>query len=85
MKKWKRNCPNPDSNPKCEKELSYSRIYERDRAEKQNTNCNSCAKKGKKRKPFSDEWKKNIGKSVSGERNGMYGVHRFGENNPMYD
>jgi hypothetical protein len=35
-KKWKRKCP------ECGEEIPYSRIYERDRAEKQNTNCRLC-------------------------------------------
>ncbi len=33
--------------PKCEEEISYSRIYEKKKAEKCNTNCKSCANSGK--------------------------------------
>lgn len=43
IKKWKRICPNPDRNPNCEKELFYSTKGNKVRAEKQNTNCRSCA------------------------------------------
>lgn len=49
---WKRNCP------KCGKELFYSTKYTKNRAEKLNANCYSCAKKGKKLKSFTDETKK---------------------------
>ncbi len=34
--------------PKCGAEQSYTRIYERDRAEKQNTNCISCVRGSEK-------------------------------------
>lgn len=36
----------------------------------------------KGRLPFSDDWKKKVGRH--GENNGMYGVHRFGKQNPCY-
>jgi very-short-patch-repair endonuclease len=33
---------------------------------------------------YSDEYRKNMSESTSGEKNGMYGTHRFGKDNPMY-
>jgi len=42
----------------------------------------SDAAKGKKRQPFSDEWKNKISESVSGQKNGMYGI--TGKDHPMY-
>lgn len=59
MKKieWKRNCPNSGSNPNCKKVISYSRKRARNSAEKRNTKCKSCSRKGIK---FSDEHKKKI-------------------------
>jgi len=68
--KWKRNCPNPDHNPNCEKEIFYTQKSSKNRAEKRNTNCKSCASTGR---IFSSERNKKIGESISGERNGMYG------------
>jgi DNA-directed RNA polymerase subunit RPC12/RpoP len=65
--------------PECGDEIPYKRIYERDRAEKQNTNCPSCAHKGI---IFSDERNKKMSKSKSGKNNSMYGI--FGENNPNF-
>jgi len=56
-KKWIRKCL------KCGEELSYTRESDRNRAEKQNTNCCSCAKKGMK---LSDEHKENISESLKG-------------------
>ncbi len=77
---WKRNCPNPDRNPNCKKVISYSGIYERDKAEKRNTNCRSCATKGKNNPMYgkfgednsnfgskrSEETRKNISESKKG-------------------
>ena len=55
---WKRNCPNPDNNPNCEKELSYSTKGNRNYAERRNTNCHLCAMKSEKtRKKMSDSHK----------------------------
>jgi hypothetical protein len=53
-----RNCP------KCGEEIFYMKNPERDRAEKRNTNCKSCANTGR---IFSNEHKKNIGKSNKGK------------------
>jgi hypothetical protein len=87
LKKWKRKCP------KCGEEIPYSRIYERNRAEKRNTICKSCAYKELKR---SEETKQRIsknnvkhwlGKSRSEEvKKKMSKNHAdFSEkNNPMY-
>jgi len=44
---WKRNCPNPDNNPNCEKIIPYTTKRAKNWAEKRNTNCRSCATKGK--------------------------------------
>ena len=87
-KKWKRDCPNPDQNPNCKKEISYSTEYRKIIAEKRNTNCISCAlmgiHKGKKR---SEEARKRMseshkGKKHSQETNKKKG--RSGKNNSMY-
>lgn len=67
--KWGRKCP------ECGEELFYTRKWNRDRAEKRNTNCKSCIME-------SVETRKNMSESVSGKRNGMYG--KFGEDNPLY-
>lgn len=66
MQTLKRFCSNPDRNPNCKKELSYSTKYNKIRAEKLNTNCLSCSQKGGKRKSFTEEHKKNISKSLTG-------------------
>ncbi len=84
-----RICPNPDQNPNCRKEISYTENANMYRAKKQNTNCKSCAVWNKgiprteeekkkiseshKGKKLTNEHKKNIGKSNKGEKNGMYG------------
>lgn len=36
----------------------------------------------KGRRPFSDDWKKSVARH--GKNNGMYGVHRYGKQNPCY-
>ena len=33
---------------------------------------------------YTQEWKDKIGKACSGKNNGMYGVRRFGKNNPNW-
>jgi hypothetical protein len=57
MKKkiWKRKCPNPDNNPNCKEEISYTRKDNRDKAEKENWKCCSCANSGKKKPDISGE------------------------------
>ena len=42
------------------------------------------AKKGKKREPFTDKHKKNIGESLKGQNNPMYGIHLCGKDSPMW-
>lgn len=42
----------------------------------------SLARLGKKRKPFSDEWKNNISLGISGANNWFFG--RFGDKHPMF-
>ena len=64
MKKWKRKCP------KCGEELFYTTKYIKIRAEKQNTNCRSCAAAGISR---SEETRKKLRKLNSGKNNPMYG------------
>ena len=76
---WKRKCP------KCGEELSYTRKFNRDYAEIRNTNCLSCAKRGIKRNPFTEETRKRMSENHSdrtGKNHHMYG--KFGENNPNY-
>lgn len=76
-KKWKRNCP------KCGDEIFYTRIYERDRTEKRNTNCNSCAKKGKNNPMYGKpSWNRGLTKETD------IGVKKIsesmlGDKNPM--
>ena len=53
MKKWKRKCS------KCGEEILYSRKDSKIRAEKQNTNCLSCAMR-------SEEVRKKISESLNG-------------------
>ena len=86
VKKWKRNC----SNPECEKEITYTRKFDRDTAETQNINCRSCTKKGKNNPMYekfgennpnfgskrSEKIKKNMSKNhadFSGKNNPMFG------------
>ena len=73
---WKRICP------KCGEEISYKTKSVKNRAEKRNTNCLSCSKKGKNNPMFgkcnedhhnygkkwflTDEQKKNFGISLKG-------------------
>jgi hypothetical protein len=62
--------------PKCNEEIPYKRKITINKAEKQNTDCKSCAKKGKKRKPFTEETRKRMSENhadVSGENNVMFG------------
>jgi len=41
-KQWSRKCPNPNNNPNCKNIIYYSRIYEKNRADKNNSICKSC-------------------------------------------
>ena len=75
-KKWKRKCPNPDNNPNCKEELCYTEKYNRDNAEKRNTNCGSCSKKGENNPSKRPEVRKKISESMSGENNPNYGKPR---------
>ena len=62
--------------PKCNKEIPYKRKITINKAEKQNTNCKSCAKKGKRCKPFTEETRKRMSENhadVSGKNNVMFG------------
>ena len=43
----------------------------------------SKAMKGKPRKPVSEETKRRMSEAQKGNKNPMYGVHRYGEDNPM--
>jgi len=89
MKEYNRKCP------ECGEEIFYTRKFDRNRAEKRNTNCKSCSAKGhvpwNKGVLRTEEEKKNISKSLKGENHPMYGKKRpehsermNGENNPMY-
>ena len=86
MNDLKRKCPNPDRNPNCKKEISYSTKYKKERAIKRNTNSKSCAHKGIE---FTDEHKENIGKSNKGktrseEEKKKMSESTKGKKNPMY-
>ena len=82
-KKWKRNCPNPDRNPNCKRELTYSTKYTKIRAEKRNTNCKSCVKFGEKNpmygKKRSEKARQRMSKSKMGENKPNYGKERSEE------
>jgi hypothetical protein len=94
MKKWKRKCP------KCGEVISYSSEYSKIRAEKRNTGCISCSKKGKNNPNFglkrSNETRKRMSESKLGDKNPNYGKNfsneirknmsevKFGKNNGMY-
>lgn len=94
---YKRQCLNPKNNPKCKGEIFYKYEKSLNDATNKNTLCRSCCEKqlceieiickycnklfkssNKKRKFCSKKC------SNSGENNGMYGVHRYGDKNPMY-
>ncbi len=64
MRGYKRNCPNPDQNPNCKNEISYTRESDRNRAEKRNTNCKSCAMT---KRFSSEEARKKISESCKGK------------------
>lgn len=94
--------------PKCGNEISYTRKWNRNNAEKENTNCQSCSAigrifsektkrklkqnsarywKGKKREPFSDNWKQKIsesrkGKKWSEEIRRKISLSKMGDKNP---
>lgn len=92
-KKWIRNCP------ECGKEMSYAFDTGLIRANKNNSLCNSCARKGK-RNPFygkdhSDEVKKACGDRFRGHVKSKEHIQKWkktiqengslsGKNNPMY-
>ncbi len=67
--RWKRKCP------KCGEEIPYSRIYERDGAEKRNSKCGSCANKGQV------PWNKGLTKETD-ERVKKYSKSKMGDKNP---
>ena len=69
-KKYWRICP------KCGEEIPYSRLYERCWAEKRNTNCKSCSKKGKNHPMY--------GKTRPEETREKLSESKLGKNNPMY-
>ena len=93
---WKRNCPNPDSNPNCEEKISYTWKKSRDYAEKRNSKCGSCAQKGKNH-PFygktrSEKVRKRISESNKGQKRSEETKEKMrknhfdvsGKNHPMY-
>lgn len=63
MDKFTRNCP------QCRKELSYSRKYSRDFAERNGWRCQSCGNIGKYKggTPHTEEEKRKISKSMTGK------------------
>ena len=61
---YTRNCPN------CDKELSYSKKFNLNKAIKSNAVCRLCSQKGK---TFSEEHCRNISEALKGEKNPNYG------------
>jgi hypothetical protein len=58
-KNWKRKCP------RCGEEIQYTKKDSKNRAEKRNTKCKSCALLGR---IFTDEHRKNLSKNKKGKK-----------------
>ena len=93
MNDLKRNCPNPENNPKCRKDLVYSNKYKKIRAEKNKSVCCSCAKIGSspwnkgKTDVYSIETTNQMSESQKKRfedktNHPMYG--KYGKDNPNY-
>jgi len=81
--KWKRSCPI------CSREISYSANREKIRAEKSNTKCKSCSKKGSNHplygKTRSEEAKRKTSESLKGKKRSIEVCKKTsGKRNGMY-
>ena len=73
MKDSERECPS------CMRVLKYSKKGNKDEAEKRGSVCKSCSKKGKERKPFTEEHKRKIGEGRKGSKQTEEAKRKIGE------